>query len=97
MVLQRSSFDEIQTRRQRTKATSVSRKRPIYIYSDKNGTRLWLAKTAFPLLSNSATPPIRTIARETPADVDLNGKEDKRRYHATPPIEMRSRPTQATR
>src|SRR5712692_1776862 len=40
---------------------------------------------------------ISTIARETPADVDLNGKEDTRRYHATPPIEMPSRPRQATR
>jgi hypothetical protein len=73
----------------------MSRKPPIYW--DKNGTRFWPVKTAFPLLSNSATPPIRTIARETPADVDLNGKEDTRRYHATPPIGMRSRPRQATR
>jgi hypothetical protein len=39
---------------------------------------------------------MRTIARETPADVDLNGKEDTRRYRATPPIRMRSRPRQAT-
>src|SRR5258708_38862897 len=34
---------------------------------------------------------ISTIAREMPSDLDLNGKEDTRRYHATPPIEMRSR------
>jgi hypothetical protein len=60
---------------------------------DKNGTRFWPVKTAFPLLPNSATPSARSPA----ADVDLNGKEDTRRYRATPPIEMRSRPTQATR
>jgi hypothetical protein len=35
---------------------------------------------------------ISAIARETPADVDLNGKEDTRRYHATRPLEIRSRP-----
>ena len=40
---------------------------------------------------------IRTIARETPADVDLNGKEDTRWYCAIPRIGMRSRPRQATR
>jgi hypothetical protein len=43
----------------------VSRK--AHIYWDKSGTRFWPVKTAFPLLSNSATPPsAQSPARRLP-------------------------------